>query len=134
MSEKHYVTKKGLERLQNKHKKLRERIRHAEENEESLPLIREQAERLKKVLENTEVIHPEKGQKKRIGLGATVKLKQEDQTDEFQIVDSLEANPRKGKISKESTVGKALMGSKEGETVKMQSRVEIQYEIVEINY
>ncbi len=37
----------------------------------------------------------------------------------YHLVGSAEANPREGKISSESPLGKALMGAKVGEEVKV---------------
>lgn len=40
---------------------------------------------------------------------------------EFKIVGSNEANPRNGKISDESAVGKSLLGAKAGEHIKVET-------------
>jgi len=39
--------------------------------------------------------------------------------EQFTIVGSAEANPTEGKISNESPVGRALLGKKVGDTVKV---------------
>jgi transcription elongation factor GreA len=53
-----------------------------------------------------------------VQIGATVTI-QEDGIDpeEYMIVGAAEADPRSGRISNESPLGKALMGRKAGETV-----------------
>ena len=52
---------------------------------------------------------------------------------EFKIVGSTEANSLKGKISNESPVGKALLGRKTGDTVKVQTQSgTIKYRILTI--
>jgi len=52
-----------------------------------------------------------------VGLGSHVKVKDDDgEVDEYRIVGSLEADPKRGMISNESPVGRALMGKKPGET------------------
>ena len=52
---------------------------------------------------------------------------------EFQIVSSTEANSLQGKISNESPVGKALIGSKVGQIVNVELPAgDIQYEVLNI--
>ena len=49
------------------------------------------------------------------------------------MVGSNEANPKAGKISNESTVGRALLGKKAGQKVKVQTPAgEMEYEIISI--
>lgn len=55
-----------------------------------------------------------------VALGSLVKVKDnEGQTYNWTIVGSAEANPRQSRISNESPVGKAIMGRKKGEKVKV---------------
>jgi len=55
-------------------------------------------------------------------LGAHVKLRDGDgENYEWTIVGSAEANPRQSKISNESPVGKALMGKKKGDKVRVET-------------
>lgn len=59
-----------------------------------------------------------------IGSNVTVSYKGADGTKlkrDFRIVGSNEANPRNGKISDESAVGKALIGKKAGEKVSVEA-------------
>ena len=59
-----------------------------------------------------------------VGLGSTVTIAyvdDDDDEEEYKIVGSLEADPFEGKISDESPIGKALMGSKENDVVTIQS-------------
>ena len=52
---------------------------------------------------------------------------------DYKIVGSTEANSLKGKISNESPVGKALIGSKVGDTVEVETPAgTIQYKVLEI--
>ena len=51
----------------------------------------------------------------------TVIEKGQDVEEVFFIVGSAEANPREGKISVVSPLGKALMGAKVGERVKVKT-------------
>ncbi|MGB8647977.1 MAG: transcription elongation factor GreA [Anaerolineae bacterium] len=54
-----------------------------------------------------------------VGVGSHVSVKEAGSSEEetYQIVGSAEADPRKGRISNESPVGRALMGKKKGESV-----------------
>lgn len=53
---------------------------------------------------------------------------------DYKIVGSNEADPRNGKISDESAVGKALLGAKVGQTVKVETPAGVsKYKIVTIS-
>ncbi len=53
-----------------------------------------------------------------IQVGSTVTIHEEgNPVETFTIVGAAEANPREGKISNESPIGKAILGHKAGETV-----------------
>ena len=56
-----------------------------------------------------------------VSIGATVRLKDMDanETVEYQIVGSAEANPSEQKLSNESPVGRAIIGHKKGEVVEV---------------
>jgi len=57
-----------------------------------------------------------------IQVGSKVTLLEEDGlSEEFTIVGAAEANPRGGKISNESPLGKALLNHKSGESVKVEA-------------
>lgn len=67
----------------------------------------------------------ENGTKKKsdgIQLGSKVQIKEGNYEPEtFTIVGAAEANPREGKISHESPIGKAIIGHKVGDTVKVET-------------
>ena len=72
-----------------------------------------------------------------VGMGSTVGLKdlEFDETEEYQLVGSTEADPDEGKISNESPVGMAIIGKSVGETVEVHVGENIiNYEIVEIKH
>ena len=51
----------------------------------------------------------------------------------YEIVGTTEADPKKGSISNESPVGKAMIGHKLGDTVNVETRLgSIAYEITEV--
>jgi transcription elongation factor GreA len=66
----------------------------------------------------------ENGKKKSDGvqLGSKVTIKEGNfEAETFTIVGVAEANPREGKISNESPIGKAILGRKVGESVKVET-------------
>ena len=68
-----------------------------------------------------------------VTIGSTVRIKTNGSEKKYTIVGSNEANPREGKISNESLVGKALLGRKVEEKFKVLTPAgEIDYEIVTI--
>lgn len=59
-----------------------------------------------------------------VGIGTTVTISyidDDDDEDEYKIVGSLEADPFENKVSDESPIGKALVGSKVGDIVSVPS-------------
>ena len=78
--------------------------------------------KIEKMLENVEII--EKGDSSVVSLGTTVSIKyvdDEDETDEYQIVGSQEADSFMSKISNESPIAKAIMNKKVGDIVEVES-------------
>jgi transcription elongation factor GreA len=70
-----------------------------------------------------------------VSIGAKVRLKDVDanQTVEYWIVGSAEANPAESKLSNESPVGKAIIGKKKGETVEVSApRGSLKFKILDI--
>ena len=78
--------------------------------------------KIEKMLENVEII--EKGDSDTVSLGTTVSIKyvdDEDETDEYQIVGSQDADPFQSKISNESPIAKAIMNKRIGDIVDVES-------------
>ena len=70
-----------------------------------------------------------------VSLGSKVRLKDVDanETIEYHIVGSAEANPAEQKLSNESPVGKAIMGRKKGEIVEVAApRGKMKFKIMDI--
>lgn len=90
--------------------------------------------KIEQMLENYEII--EEASKDKVSLGSTVSIRyidEDDETDEYMIVGSQEADPFASKISNESPIAKALMNHKVGETVTVESpNGSYQVEITEI--
>ncbi len=137
-----FLTHAGLVKLEKeledskiiKRKEIAERIRTAldfgdiSENSEYDQAKNEQAkleERISKIesiLRNAKLIEDEDISTEIVGIGSKVLVLdvEYDEEMEYTIVGSAEANPYEGKISNESPVGKALLGSKAGDTVDVQ--------------
>ena len=134
------ITKKGLEKLQAeldelrtvKRREVADRIRVAKEfgdiseNSEYENAKNDQGWvegrilTLEKMVRNAEIIkEPSKKNSGTVQLGSKVKVKDEFGEENFSIVGPVEADPRKGLISLESPVGKALLGKTKGDKVKV---------------
>jgi transcription elongation factor GreA len=75
---------------------------------------------LETLLKNAEIIDPATTPRDVVSLGCRVHvIDEENEEDVFQIVGSKEGDPRARKISHESPIGKALLGHKAGDTVKV---------------
>jgi len=87
---------------------------------------------LEEVLNKTQII--EKASKSGfVVIGSTVVVEVDGEKDEFMIVGTIEANPAKRKISNESPVGQALLGTKVGEVVEVTTPIVCaKYKILEI--
>ena len=90
---------------------------------------------LEKILETAELI--EKTDTDKVGLGTTVTVRyldeEDEDTEEYRIVGSKEADPSNNKISNESPLAKAIMGAKAGDERTVESpNGSYRVEIVEI--
>lgn len=97
--------------------------------------IEARIEQLEKILKNAEVVDEEEVDLDRISIGCKVKLKDmtEKEEIEYKIVGSTEADSLNGKISNEAPVGKALIGAKAGDTVKVETAAgTFKYKVLEI--
>jgi transcription elongation factor GreA len=142
MNNPQYLTVKGLEDLEGRLKTLKEtrrpevaeRLRQAleeggdlTENAEYEDAKNEQAfvegeiMRLEGILSSAQVIEESKGKKDAVRVGAVVTVVEEGTKDKevYHLVGSAEANPQDGKISIESPLGKAILGAKVGDKVKV---------------
>lgn len=139
-----FLTKEGFEKLQEelnhlrtaKRQEVAERLHEAMEggelieNAEYEAAKNEQAfvegriQELELLLATAQIIE-ENGKAKKadvIQVGSKVTIKEGNYDPEtFSIVGAAEANPREGKISNESPIGKAILGHKVGEVVKVET-------------
>ena len=85
--------------------------------------IEARIEEIEKILKNVEVVVEDEVDSDKINVGCKVSLYDYDfdETVEWQIVGSTEANSLKGKISNESPIGAALIGASVGEEVEVET-------------
>ena len=92
-------------------------------------------EELEKILKNAEVVVEDEVDLDKINIGCKVRILDLEFNEEleYKIVGSIEANSLKGRISNESPVGKALIGSKLGDEVAVETQAgTIRYKVLEI--
>ena len=97
--------------------------------------IEARIEELEKLLKNVEVVGQDEVEAYTVGIGSRVKLYdvEMDEEVEYTIVGSTEADALNGKISNESPVGAALIGSKVGETIVVETiSGDLEFKILEI--
>ena len=82
-------------------------------------------EDIEAILKNAEVVLEDEVDVSKIGVGSKIKILDKELKEEmdFKIVGSAEANSLKGRISNESPVGRALIGAKKGDTIKVETQV-----------
>ena len=91
---------------------------------------------LENILKNVEVVVEDEVSSDKINIGCTVRILDLEYKEEetYKIVGSTEANSLKGKISNESPVGRALIGSQVGDTVSVETPGGlVQYDVLEIS-
>jgi transcription elongation factor GreA len=149
------LTREGLDKLKGeiehlstvKRREVAERIKHAREfgdiNENSeyddakneQAMLEHRIATLQERLRNARLAEIEDLPKGVVGIGTKVRLKDIDanETVEYTIVGSAEANPAEHKLSNESPVGKAIIGRKKGETVEVSApRGSLKFKIIDV--
>jgi transcription elongation factor GreA len=152
---KNILTYEGLKQLEeelqnlkvNKRKEVAQKIKEAREQgdlsenaeydaaKDEQRDIEARIEELDKILRNAEVVVEEDVDVTVINIGCKVIIKDLEYNEQlvYKIVGSTEANSLRGKISNESPVGQALMGSKKGDVVSVETQSGVlQYEILSI--
>lgn len=156
MTEAVLLTKEGYEEIVAEHEelvavrraevaeKLKEAIAQGDlsENADYDAAKNEQAEleeriyKLENMIRKAKIIDESELAGDQVTVGLTVKVLDidEDEEDEFTIVGSTEADPFEGKISNESLVGKALLGTKVGDEIAVEvPDGVVNYRILEIS-
>jgi transcription elongation factor GreA len=130
-----------------KRREVAERIKHAREfgditenseyddakNEQAM--LEQEIAKLEERLANARVIEAGEISTDVVGIGTRVRLRDIDanETIEYTIVGSAEANPAERRLSNESPVGKAILGRKKGETVEVAApRGKLKFKIMDI--
>ncbi len=142
MSEETYLTAEGASRLRTEleqlkgtaRKELAERLRAAvsqgdlSENadytkaKEDQGFLEGRIQELEYLLKNALIIEEIGGNVDEVRVGAHVTIQEDDYPSEiYHVVGAQEADPRNGRISNESPIGKALMGHKEGDVVEAET-------------
>ena len=155
MNDIQYLTPEGKQKLAeelhelttNGRNELSERLKHAismgdlSENadyhkaKEDQGFLEGRIQEIEAILRNSKVIVTKENYSE-VALGATVTIRETGYDPEtYYLVGSKEANPREGKISHESPIGKALMGHKVGDLVDvtLPDGDKIQFEILTIS-
>lgn len=105
----------------------------AAKNEQSE--IHGRIEKIKHMLQYAVVVAQDANEKGRIGMGSTVKLLDMEFKDEleYKIVGATETDSLNNKISNESPVGRAILGHKKGDTVKVETKAGVlKYKILSV--
>ena len=76
---------------------------------------------LEKIMENAEIIENNNTGKVSLGCTVVINYEDDDETEEYRIVGSKEADPSDNKVSNESPIAKAIMGAKAGEVREVES-------------
>lgn len=91
---------------------------------------------VEEILANAVLINADEAGSDYIGLGCTFTVKdlEFDEESTFELVGSQEANPMKGRVSDDAPFGRALVGAKVGDIVKVDAPDGvIQYEVINIS-
>lgn len=154
MSEVHYLTAEGAERLRNEldylkgpaREQLAQRLRAAiqmgdlSENADYISAKEDQAflegriQELTVILNNVQIIDEMKQRRGMVDIGSHVSIQEDDfEAETYHIVGPKEADPRNARISHESPIGKALIGHKVGDVVTAETpNGSIRFKIVNI--
>ncbi len=154
MSEVHYLTAEGAERLKNEleylkgpaREQLAQRLRAAiqlgdlSENADYISAKEEQGflegriQELSQILSNVQIIDDRKTSKDIVDIGSHVTIQEDDfDPEKYYIVGPKEADPANARISHESPIGRALIGHRVGETVAAETpNGTIRFKIIKI--
>ncbi|OGN36101.1 MAG: transcription elongation factor GreA [Candidatus Yanofskybacteria bacterium RIFOXYD1_FULL_44_17] len=152
MMDNQYFSKEGLEKLKNEleerlsvlRPEIALRIKEAKEQgdlsenaefdaaKEAQAFNEGRIEEIKNILEKAVVIN-HNGDKDFVQVGSTLKVQSEVGSHTYSIVGAAESDPVAGFISNESPLGKAFIGRKKGEAVRVVTpKGEVEYKIVDI--
>src|SRR3989338_2469231 len=137
--ENQYFSKEGLEKLKEEvqHRtdvlrpEIAQRIKEAKEQgdlsenaefdaaKEAQSMNEGRIEEIRKIIENAVIIKDGCAKHNIVGIGCTIEVESANGKQKFVIVGVTESNPAKVFISNESPIGKAFLGRKKGDLVKV---------------
>ncbi len=91
---------------------------------------------VEEILANAVIINADDVTTDHIGLGCTFTVKdiEMDEESTYELVGSQEANPMKGRVSDDAPFGRAMVGARVGDIVKVEAPVGvIEYEVIKIS-
>src|SRR3989344_9385306 len=135
-----YVSEEGLEKLKRELQELKTtkrheialRLEHAkslgdlsenaeyQEAKEEQSLVESRIVELEEIVRNAVIIKKD-AHSNLVQIGSTVRVRSETGEETFTIVGSEEADPKAGKISNESPLGKSFLGRKSGDKVEVKT-------------
>ena len=148
-----YFSKEGLEKLKEEvqHRtdvlrpEIAQRIKEAKEQgdlsenaefdaaKEAQSMNEGRIEEIRKIVENAVIIKDGCAKHNIVGVGCTIDVESNGKKQKFIIVGVAESNPAEGFISNESPLGKALLGHKKGDIIKVCiPKGDVEYKIVDI--
>ncbi len=153
MADNQYFSKEGLEKLKEElqHRsdvlrpEIAQRIKEAKEQgdlsenaefdaaKEAQSMNEGRIEEIRHIIENAVIIKNGDQKHNIVGVGCKLEVESEGKKKTFNIVGVTESDPAKGFISNESPIGKAFLGHKKGDTVKVRiPKGEVEYKILDI--
>ncbi len=154
MSDEHYLTEEGAAKLRTELEdlkgpqrtelaaRLREAIQQGDLSEnadyskakEDQAFLEGRIQELEALLGRANIITREGSADGTIAVGSVVVIKEKGrEPSQYFLVGAAEADPRNGKISNESPIGRALLGHKAGETVEAETPAgKLVFEILEV--
>ncbi|MDD4382377.1 MAG: GreA/GreB family elongation factor [Candidatus Dojkabacteria bacterium] len=110
------------------------------EDTEGLNMVLQEKEEIEKkvfdirrILANFKLLTKKKCTPGKISIGSKIKVLRDGKESELRIVSSVEADPLKNYISDESPLGKALLKSKVGQTVRLKiNDNKVEYKVLEV--
>lgn len=95
--------------------------------------LEERIDQVSEQLKYAVIINADEVDPDEVSIGKTVTVTEvgEDEPETYEIVGSSQSDPFNGKVSNESPIGKALLGHKKGETVKINvDAANVSYDVV----
>ncbi len=133
LGKKFYLSPKGFKEVKQEYEDFR-KLRSSE-NQEDSDLLETRLAEMEYILKNVKLIkQPPKNKQNIIDLGAKVLVEAQGQSQNFELVGSLEINPDLGRISNESPVGMALLGHRAGDKVAITASPTTIYKIKKVSY